>query len=759
MKRKLFAFIIGHRILVSSILAAITLFFGWFAAQVEFNNTIETYFLEDDLSSYNRFLDQFGTDEIIVIAFETGNVFTAENLRVIDRISEKLEKLPHVRRVLSLTTTKIIFGEDKIVYFDPLVDEIPAGRDELETIRRRALDDSIIPGTLVSRDARNTAIVAQIDHIVGEFDYKIGLLDEIRRIVKEEKARTGKRFSVAGTAVLDDAMFRYTEADQALLLPLMLLIIIVVMFVMFRRISMTLLPLLVVVLSVVWTYGFLVILGYEINLISVILGPLLLAVAIADSMHIVADYLQKTAADRWTKVECIELSFCDLLSPCFMTSLTTSLGMLSLLSADLAPIREFGLVAAGGVMFAFIITILLLPILFSLLPVPQGKHAERFRTGAFAKLLGWLGRWRRRKAVAILLVCASAVIPASLLLSRLTVGTNSLDYFRKDDPVRVQTEWIDSAIGGTTSLEFFIDAGREGALKEPELLRRMERFQDYLEGLDGVTGVYSAVDLVKTLNKSFHDGDERKFAIPDSALEVTQQLFIIEGSEDIEEFLSYDYSKGRISARIEINTSQEISHQMPEIEKRMGEIFGDTATATPTGLVYLMYRLEEYILSSQIKSFLLAFTVIVVTIIVMLRSLKLGLLAMIPNLLPILLTMGLMPLLDIHLDVGTVMIAGVALGLVVDDSIHFLSRLKVETSRTPDVINAIETTIIETGRPIIFTSLVLSLGFLVFLFASFNPTIHFGVLSAMVILLALVFDLVVLPAIMGFAGRASKESK
>jgi predicted RND superfamily exporter protein len=587
---------------------------------------------------------------------------------------------------------------------------------------------------------------------VGEFEYKIDLLYEIRKIVKEEEAKSGKRFSIAGTAVLDDAMFRYNETDQALLLPLMLLIIVGAMFFMFRRVGMTLLPLLVVILSVVWAYGFLVLLGYEINLISVILGPLLLAVAIADSMHIVTGYLQKTAAGRWDKIECIERSFSEVAAPCLMASLTTSLGMLSLMSADLAPIREFGLVAAGGVMFAFIITVLLLPILLSALPVPKWGRADQFRAGSFATLLGWLGRWRRGRATAILLVCAAAIIPAGLLLARLTVGTNSLDYFRKNDPVRVETEWIDSAIGGTTSLEFFIDGGREGALKEPDLLRRMERFQEYLEGLDGVTGVYSAVDLVKTLNRSFHDGDERMFAIPDSAVEVAQQLLIIEGSEDLEGFLSYDYSKGRISARIEINASHEISLKMPEIEERMLEIFGDAATVTATGWIYLMYNMEGYLLSSQIKSFLLAFIVIAVAIIVMLRSLRLGLLAMIPNMLPILLTMGLMPLFDIHLDVGTVMIAGIALGLVVDDSIHFLSRLKVEEGRTPDVRDAIEAAIIETGRPIIFTSIVLSLGFLIFVFASFNPIIHFGILSALVIMLALVFDLVVLPAIMGFFG-------
>ena len=759
MKQKLFSVIINHRVLVSALLLGITLFFGWFAAKVKFNNTIETYFFEEDLADYNRFLDQFGTDEIIVIAFEGEDAFSIENLLVVDSISKKLEALPHVRRVLSLTTARIVYGEGDTVYFDPLLEEIPSTPDELQSIRRRALADPIIPGTLISRDARNTAIIAEIDHIVGEFDYKVILLNQIRALVKEEEARTGKRFYVGGTAVLDDALFRYTEKDQTRSFPLMMLVIIVVMFIMFRQVWMMLLPLLVIILSAIWTYGFLVLLGYEINVISTIIGPLLLAVGVADSMHIIADYLQKAAAGDSDQVECIGRSFTDLVTPCFMTSLTTVIGLLSLLATDLPPLREFGVVAAGGVFFTFIISIALLPILLSAIPFPKRSCRERMREGLVARLLLWLGRWQRGRAVAVLLIAFVSTIPAILLLARLTIGTNSLDYFRKDDTVRTQTEWIDAGIGGSTSLEFLIDAHEENALKNPRLLQRMERFQDYLEGIDGVTGAYSVVDLVKALNKSFNGGDERKFVIPSSYAEVAQQMFIIEGSDDFEEFLSYDYSKGRIMARIEINQSQELGHKMPEIETRMRDIFADDAVVRPTGIVYLMHKMEGYILSSQIRSFMIAFIVIALAITVMLRSLKFGALAMIPNFLPILFTMALMPLLSISLDIGTVMVACVALGLVVDDTIHFLSRLRFEAGRSDDIRVAIADSINHAGRPIIFTSVVLSLAFVVLVFASFNPVIHFGVLSSIAILLALVFDLIVLPAIVGLAWKQQKQTE
>jgi predicted RND superfamily exporter protein len=201
---------------------------------------------------------------------------------------------------------------------------------------------------------------------------------------------------------------------------------------------------------------------------------------------------------------------------------------------------------------------------------------------------------------------------------------------------------------------------------------------------------------------------------------------------------------------VDLNKIQILSDQIPNILKNMEKIFGNTATVTLTGIVYLNNQLEHYILSSQIKSFLLAFIMVSVIMILFLRSLKLGILAMIPNLMPILFTMALMPILRISLDIGTVMVAGIALGLVVDDTIHFLFRFKLEIKRTNNVKIAIAHSIASTGRPVVFSSIVLSLGFFVLVFASLKPIIHFGILSSTVILLAMLFDLVVLPAILGF---------
>lgn len=743
--------LLHRKLLTLAILAVITGFLGYFATGVQFDNTIETYFLEKDLANYDKFLDQFGTDEIIAIAFSDEDVFTPDNLRLIDSLSRWIEALPHVRRVLSLTTVDLAWGEADEVFFDPLVAEIPASPDTIEIIRRRALADAFIPGTLLARDCKSTAVVAEIDHLVGQFDYKVELLEQIRALLEATKQRTGKQFHLGGAAVLDDAIFRYNARDQQRFTPVMVVVIVLIVAFMFRRPLYMLLPVLVVVLSLVWTYGFLVLLGYKVNIISSIITPVLMAVSIADSMHFIVDYLQEMARKDGEKSTVIKQTFAAILAPCTMTSLTTIFGLLSLLSADLVPIRQFGLVAAGGVLFAFVITFTLLPVLLALLPLPKVHYRKRLHRSPLARALERIGRWSKPRAVAITLAVLILAVPASISLKNITIGTNSLDYLKPGDPVRVQTEWIDSHIGGTVSLEFLIDTGEEGGMQNPELLRRVERFQNYLEKLDGITGTYSAADLVKTLNRAYHGGQESYNTIPDSASHIAQQLLLVEGSDDFSALLAEDYTLGRISARVEMAKSQQLSHGMPAIEDTMRAIFGSSANMAPTGIAFLMHQMETALLDSQIKTFMLAFLVISLVILVMLRSLRLGLLAMVPNVLPILFALALMPLMGIPLDVGTVMIAGVALGLVVDDSIHLLSRIKRQLHGVGNHHEAMRLAILETGRPIVFTSVALASGFLILVLASFNPIINFGILSCIVITLALLFDLLVLPALFGLS--------
>jgi len=721
------------------------------AIKVQFDNTIETYFLPRDIQDYRQFLDQFGSDELIVIAFSAEeDIFNAEDLALIDRLTRKIEDLPNVRRVLSLTNAQIVWGDSESINFDPLIEALPVPEEELPLVRQRAFRDPFIPGTVLSADGHYTAIVVEVEHIIGEFDYKVTLLNQIKALLDREKERTPRTFYLGGGPVLDEAIFRYNEEDQSRYIPIMLLIMVAIIFTMFRRVGIVVMPLVVVFLSLIWTYGFLVLLGYKINIISTIITPLLMAVSVADSIHIMAEYIQEHGEHPARHRECIITAFENLFAPITMTSVTTIVGLLSLTSANLVPIRQFGIVGAFGVLAAYGITLFFLPVLLTLIPAPKAAHRKVIRAGFTTRLLRGLGRWQPKRALIILGLTLLLLIPAIVGITRVSVGTNSLDYFKRGDPVRKQTEWIDRNLGGSISLEFYVDGGKVDALKDPDLLRKMDRFQTYLKGIPGITGVFSAVDLVKALNRAFFEGDSAAFTIPDSRAGISQEYLLVQGSDEVTTIVSDDYSTGRISARVAMAKSQLLAEQMPEIQQRVATLFNATAKVKPTGLVHLMHQMETYLLTTQIRSFLIAFGIILLCMMVLLRSVKMGLLAIIPNILPILFTLALMPFLDIALDVGTVMIAGVALGLVVDDTIHLLSRLQREMKSGSTNHQAIAAAILGTGRPIIFTSVILTLGFAVLILASFNPVIHFGILCSVVIFLAAVFDLVVLPAFLSF---------
>ncbi len=760
MKRKLFHFIINHKIFVSTLLLGLTIFFGWHAARIEINTDIEDFYLKDDVERYSRFLEEFGTDQVVAIAFETEDPFSPENLRIVDSISTRIKELPTVNRVYSLTTAKTIYGEDDTVHFKHLMDEIPPTGQALTHIKQRALDDPFIPGILMSPEKENTAIIAEVDHVVGEsYRDEIELARRIKSVLKEEEKRTGKNFYIGGNLIIEEALSRYTQGDNMRMVALSALFMLTITYIMFRQVAMTILPMAVVLLTTIWTHGFMVLMGYEVNTINIIIRALLMAVATAGSMHFIADYLQKAAVGNHTKQEYIGRAFLDVVTPCFMAAVTTAIGLLSLLTSDIAPLRKFGLTGAVGVMFSFIISIFLLPILLSIIPLPKGGYRERIEGGLIAKSLIWLGRWHKSRAVITILTGSVVIIPALLCLPMNVVGTNTIRYLRKNDDVRKQIEWLDTNISGTRSLEFSIDGEREDAAKDPSFLRKIERFQDYLKGIDEVTEVYSAVDLVKTLNRAFHDGKEEEYRIPDSFSEVNQQLFIIEGSEELERFLSYDYSKARVMARVKADRGLSVYKQMPKIERAMHEIFGDSASITTTGHLYSHQRMEEYIVTNQIRSFVLAFIVIEIVMTVILRSFRLGMLAMVPNFLPILLGAMMLPILGFHLDIGTTMPAIVTLGLVVDDTIHFLSRLRLEWDKAFDIKTAIANSMSQVGRPIIFTSLILGLGFLAVLPSKFVPGAQFAVLAAIVVMLALVYDLFVLPAIMGLVWSHREQGR
>ena len=744
------AWLVRHRLLVLLLTAGLATVAGAGAARLEFDSTLEGWFLEDDASmvTYRDFIERFVGDEISVIGVTADDVFEPRVLAAIQRLTQEAARAPHAHRVRSLTNVKIFDNDPEGgLEIRRLIQQLPRDNKAAAALRRDALDNPLLRGTLVAPDGKTTAVVVELGGGEDMMQRKMAQVRALEQIIQGEAQRSGVGMHLAGTPVSDKAFYDYNKRDFQVILPISAFVVLLLAWLIFRRPFFTILPSVVVLLSILITFGLMGALGIQVSILSTMVAALVLAVGVADTVHVLSEY-RRGIDKELHRGEALRRTVAHLFIPCLFTSITTAVGFLSLLTSDLQPIREAGWLSAVGVLVAFGLSMTLLPALLSLArTTPERREAgllNRLVSGAALRL----GGLSRPGSVKVLAASALLVVlvAARLLGGGIEVGANPMGYFRPGDPVRTATELVDRRLGGSTSIELLVEAPGEG-LKDPALLGRVDALQRYMESLPGVSRALSVVDYLKELNRVVHGGDKRRYALPQSREAVAQYFMLLEGEEDFSSMVQSNYSLGRVTARVSFSGSGALAKRLPEVEARLARDFsGPEASVKLTGFVKLMGDMEHYLVRSQIRSMLLAFFVISLMMFILLRSFKLGALAMIPNLIPILLGLGFMTFIGIGLDPGTVMIGSIALGLVVDDTVHFMVQLKRRTRAGDDLSAAIAGTIERAGRPIILTSVILIAGFLVATLGSFNPNVNFGFISALVILLALVADLLMLPA-------------
>ena len=748
--------ILRYRVAVLAITALATLAAALQAPRVEFQASTEMWFVEGDphLARYHQFLAEFQTDEILLVALTVDDVFRPEHLALIDRLTEQVATFPYVQAATSLTNLDVLRADDEEIRVGPLVPDLPATQAEAEPIRAHLAASPLLRDALVSADHRTAAILIELVPIGTTLDAKIALVHRLERALAAERG-PGVELEIAGAPAFDVAFDDRTNRDVRRLVPPMVAIVLLSALVLFRRLALAMIPFLTVVIAIIWTIGLLVTLGFTLNVVSSALFVLILGVGVADSIHILTDYTHQLA--HHPKAEALEEALTLLLRPCLLTSITTVAGLLSLATSALAPIREFGFLAAFGVAAAFLLSITFVPAALSFLKPPDPAFLERQRTGLITHLLERLAS-PTRPFRAVVLVLAGVLAVASLaLLPRIETSANPVRFLPPEDPVRQSTVAVDQQLGGTGTLELVVEAPEEG-LKDPAVLRRLDDLQAWLAERPGVGSVVSIVDQVKEFQRLAAGGAPEAYQLPDTTEAVAQTYLLMEfEGANLDSLVLENYSKARMTARIRLSEADLVAEQFRALEDRIRADFPATGSlhVEPTGTLNLIHRMEEYVLETQVESFLLALVVISALMGLLLRSAKLGALALIPNLTPILFAVPVMVLAKIPLNPGTAMCASIALGLIVDDTVHVLSRLQAGLAVGRSTAEAVRATVIESGRPIVVTSALLGAGFVVLTQASFAPIVHLGALTAAIVVLALLADLVLLPALLLFARSTS----
>ena len=748
---RLFDFIVRFRVWV--LLCAVALA-GYLAsnASSESDSSLEIWFLDDDpdVRAYEDFLERFETDEFVAVAIEVDDVFDWAVLQDVHALTEALAEVEGVTRAVSLSNVESIETtlEDGVHtirtthLFEgmPLAEAHPADSSGLEELRQQVHGDSLLAG-LVSSDDSAALILVNITH----FDDLAPKMATGRGIVATcERVLPHRTVHVSGSAVLDDATNRYTQRDMEIFAPLTLLVVCVVSFLLFRSLVATGLIVAVVAMTMVSTTGLAGLFGVRLNVITVVIIPLVLSVGTAGCVHIIAGY--RVRLQRGLEApEALRSAFIELLLPCTMTALTTAAGLGSLLATTLEPLRQFGWMGASAVLFALFYTLTVLPAAYSFLKPP--RIDQKYERRVLTRVLVWLARlsWKRDVLIVVgsLLICAVALVG----VFQVETGADFQRFYHEDDPVLIAANFIDQHMGGTLTLEVLVEADD---VREPAVLQSMQDVENFMSQFSSVGEITSPATLTRILNERYTGNPDA--GLPGSLPASAQLLELIIGTDLLATYLSTDNRAGRVSIRINATEYKELADRSEEIEQTVEGTFGAGVVARSTGLGKLFFNLDTYILVSQIRSITIAFVIIAAMICLMFWSLRFGLFALIPNAMPLLLVLGTMGWFGFFLDVATVMIASILLGLIVDDTIHFMARFRLEErralaeGRTGYLREALRVSGVDTGRASMTTTVVLALAFFTLLLASFRVNQTFGFLAGIAVIIALLCDLVVLPA-------------
>ncbi|MGH8443381.1 MAG: efflux RND transporter permease subunit [Nevskiaceae bacterium] len=695
-----------------------------------------------------------------IVAPADGRVFTRETLAVVKELTEIGWTVPRSIRVDSITNFQWsrAVGDDLRVQ-DLVQDPAALSDAELAQLQAVALGEPALVDGLISRRAHVTSVNVRLEmpadsRAQGEANREVMAFVRgvVARVTQEHPQLT---IHLMGQVVVNYGFNEIAERDAATMVPLMFAVVVVLLAVFLRSVSATVVTTLIIVASVLFTVGALGWLGFQVNQVNVSAPVIILTLAVSDCVHVLVHYLndlRRGLASEAAMTHALEVN----LVPVFLTSFTTMIGFFSLNTSETPPIRELGTVVGIGVMGAMLITLTVLPALMLWLPKRFAPPVDSrgFTLGPLAEVI--LRRPRAYfAAVTVVALGLMAFIP------RNDLNDDTVDYFDKSLPLRQAFDFVQQNLTGIDTIAYSLPAEGAGGIYDPAYLRRVEAFAEWWKRQPEVTHVSTFVDVIRRLNRNLHGDDAAYDRIPDERETVAQYVLLYELSLpqglDLNDALTFDKSATRLSVNIKDTRAKE----MLQIEERAQRWLADNAPqmrSYGSSLSIMFAHLGQENIYGMMKGSALALLLISATLVVFLRSWKFGLLSLLPNAFPAAIAFGIWGLTSGQVNLAVAAVFSITLGIVVDNTIHFFSKYlyaRRQLRNGPE--DAIRYAFTTVGAALLVTTAVLTLGFLVLAQSDFALNASMGTMTAMVVVIALMFDLLFLPALLLWADPERKK--
>lgn len=707
------------------------------------NNAPEVYLPEAAPSVVfnNKLRKKFPTDQVLIAVFQ-GNVYSDRFLSGLDAVTRRMKRNPLVERALSVFTLDRISGTADGFDVGPLLDPRKYSLLSVKERRDRVLSDRFAPGMIASRDGSSLALIIRPVHLDQSWQ-RMALEASLRKAVADAGIG-GNLAGLGGEVAVYAAEFRSMIRDTLVFVPAAFLVGGGLLWLMFRRFIAVIMGTFAMAVVTLSTVAVIALSGQPYTLVSAMIPPLMAALTAALLIHLFNGFV--LASDRGLSGQERVTWVCRHIErPARFTALTTAAGLASLALSPIPPIRTFGLTAALGTAFIYIVCLILLPPLF--------VHWDRKRWPRRGAGLQWadrvvkaLARVGIRYAGLVVLIIAVAMVMSIPLLTRVTAETNLLKFFSDSQPISRSTRLIEDKLSGVTTLEIVFDGKRRDVLKDPVRLRQLEKIENRIADLPEVDRTLSMMQIIQEMNWAFHSEDSQYRRIPEARNLISQYLLLYDG-RDLYDLVDRDFEETRILLSTHVHGADEIKALMGKMRKVLKSHPVKGLQWHISGFGRLFADQDDLLIKGQIRSLWGALALIFGLLFAVWRSIPGALLCMVPNVAPILVMFSVMGAMGIWLDVATVMIASVTVGIAVDDTIHLYHSYRSRMAAGAGTVWALGRAYRSAGRAVIVTSLILSVQFVILTFSQFRPTMEFGFLTTLGLVSALVFDLLLLPAV------------
>jgi hypothetical protein len=728
-------------------------------------------FMPRDDSAYTETLaleEVFGSTQLTRILITRDDhpdgVFNPETLALVAEITDWLKSRPEYQTdrnsdLRSLSTVNDIRADENGMIVEPFMETPPADRDGAMAIRDALQANTAYSGVLASKDGRALSIfVRESDE--GAKDRVGYVLDLLAYLDGLRAAGRKEGLYATGRSVIEALFGHYIPLESARMGPMVLVMLSAFLFVSFRTLRGVLIPLAVIACTELWMLGFLAAWGWPVYTVTSILPVLIMAIAVADSIHLLSQYYEIQARNHGLdKIEVLRRTIEQMNVPVLMTSVTTAVGFFTMFASPILPLAEFGVVATVGVTAAYVVTVVAVPALLAILPLqpPHWRHGpdEEHRSGALYGLLRATAAGSSHPS-ATLAAFAAVFALASTGLFLLTIDTSQVSQFRPGHFLRAADEIDNSRFSGATVLDAVIDARENDRMKDPDLLRRIDEFQAEMETLEIVGDTFSIAELIKRMNRVMNEDRAEAEVIPDSKDLIAQYLLLysISGDPgDFDDLVDYDYRSGHVLIFLRDSGTAAARAATDHARHLAARLFPDDREGPRilfAGPALIRAHLETYIADSQINTLFICLPVLFVMMWALFRSAAVGFLCIMPVSLAVVGIYGAMGYIGLPTDLGTTMLGGMTLGIGIDFAIHYMHRYRHCVDAGMDPQAAAEETAVTAGRAIFYNASVLVGGFLILLAAQLYPQVKLGALIAATMVLCFLGTMLLFPGALRF---------